>query len=74
MSNFSTDNLSHCEDSLISSQRNSEASIPIQKRNSDVNFLLDDCDDEGVITNLTTRHKGAIRAIRKLKYLGKALH
>ena len=73
MSNFSHDNLSHCEDSLISSQRNSEASIPIQKRNSDVNFLLDD-EDEGVITNLTTRHKGAIRAIRKLKYLGKALH
>ena len=57
MSNFSSDNLSHCEDALISSQRNSELSIATQKRNSDVNFLLDD-EDEGVITTLTSRHKG----------------
>ena len=69
MSNFSSDNLSHsCEESLVSSQRNSDNSIPIQKRNSDVNFLLEE-EDEGVITALTSRHKGAIRAIRKLKYL-----
>jgi len=69
MSNISADNLSQTyEDSLINSQRNSEGSIPMQKRNSDVNFLLDD-DDDGVITALTSRHKGAIRAIRKLKYL-----
>ena len=67
----SSDNLSNsCDDSLVSSQRNSEISIPIQKRNSDVNFLLDDDQDQdGVITSLTTRHKGAIRAVRKLKYL-----
>ena len=61
------------EDSLVSSQRNSEASILIQKRNSDVNFLLDDGDDEGrserEVTSLQRRHKGAIRAIRKLQYL-----
>ena len=71
MSNVSTDNLSHsCEESLVSSQRNSETSIPIQKRHSDVNFLLDDDQDQdGIITSLTIRHKGAIRAIRKLKYL-----
>ena len=70
MSNLSSDNLSHsCEDSLVNSQRNSETSIPIQKRNSDVNFLLEDDEDGGLITSLTTRHKGAIRAIRKLKYL-----
>lgn len=69
MSNISADNLSQTyEDSLINSQRNSEGSILMQKRNSDVNFLLDD-DDDGVITTLTSRHKGAIRAIRKLKYL-----
>ena len=69
--NVSTDNLSNsCDDSLVSSQRNSEISIPIQKRNSDVNFLLDDDQDQdGIITSLTSRHKGAIRAIRKLKYL-----
>ena len=68
---MSSDNLSNsCDDSLVSSQRNSEISIPIQKRNSDVNFLLDDDQDQdGIITSLTTRHKGAIRAIRKLKYL-----
>ena len=49
------------------------ASILIQKRNSDVNFLLDDGDDEGrserEVTSLQRRHKGAIRAIRKLQYL-----
>lgn len=33
-----------------------------------MNFLLEE-EDEGVITALTSRHKGAIRAIRKLKYL-----
>ena len=38
------------------------------KRNSDVNFL--DPDEETTsISSLTKRHKGAIRAIRKLKYL-----
>ena len=68
---LSSDNLSHsgAEDSLINSQRNSETSIPIQKRNSDVNFMLEDDEDGGIITSLTSRHKGAIRAIRKLKYL-----
>ena len=29
----------------------------------------DDQDQDGIITSLTSRHKGAIRAIRKLKYL-----
>ena len=61
------------EDSLVNSQRNSEASILIQKRNSDVNFLLEDGDEEGrgerEVTTLQRRHKGAIRAIRKLQYL-----
>ena len=45
----------------------------IQKRNSDVNFLLEDGDEEGrgerEVTTLQRRHKGAIRAIRKLQYL-----
>ena len=68
-SNFSTENLPYYEDSLVNSQRNSEASILIQKRNSDVNFLLDDGEEEREVTSLTRRHKGAIRAIRKLQYL-----
>ena len=72
-SNFSTENLASYEDSLVNSQRNSEASILIQKRNSDVNFLLEDGDEEGrgerEVTTLQRRHKGAIRAIRKLQYL-----
>ena len=54
---------------MVNSQRNSEASILIQKRNSDVNFLLDDGEEEREVTSLTRRHKGAIRAIRKLQYL-----
>ena len=29
----------------------------------------DDQDQDGMITSLTSRHKGAIRAVRKLKYL-----
>lgn len=45
----------------------------IQKRNSDVNFLLEDGEEEGrgerEVTTLQRRHKGAIRAIRKLQYL-----
>lgn len=58
---------------MVNSQRNSEASILIQKRNSDVNFLLEDGEEEGRserdVTTLQRRHKGAIRAIRKLQYL-----
>ena len=38
------------------------------KRNSDVNFLEPD-EETTSISSLTKRHKGAIRAIRKLKYL-----
>ena len=68
-SNFSTENLPNYEDSLVNSQRNSEASILIQKRNSDVNFLLEDGEEDREVTTLTRRHKGAIRAIRKLQYL-----
>jgi len=69
VSNLSSDNLSNsCDDSLANSQRNSEASI-FMKRNSDVNFLLDEDEEASAITSLTKRHKGAIRAIRKLKYL-----
>ena len=69
LSNLSSDNLSNsCDDSLANSQRNSEASI-FMKRNSDVNFLLDEDEEASAITTLTKRHKGAIRAIRKLKYL-----
>jgi potassium voltage-gated channel KQT-like subfamily protein len=65
--NQSADNLSMMEEVLINSQRNSEASIFL-KRNSDVNFLEPE-EDSTSITSLTKRHKGAIRAIRKLKYL-----
>ena len=36
---------------------------------SDVNFLLDEEEEVCAVTSLTPRHKGAIRAIRKLKYL-----
>ena len=54
---------------MVNSQRNSEASILIQKRNSDVNFLLDEGEEEKEVTTLTRRHKSAIRAIRKLQYL-----
>ena len=73
LSNMSSDNLSLTEEVLINSQRNSEASI-FTKRNSDANFMDPDqrsCleDDANSITSLTRRHKGAIRAIRKLKYL-----
>ena len=49
-------------------QRNSESLI-FAKRNSDVNFLLEEDDETSSVTTLTKRHKGAIRAIRKLKYL-----
>lgn len=55
------------EEVLINSQRNSEVSI-FMKRNSDVNFLEPD-EETTSISSLTKRHKGAIRAIRKLKYL-----
>ena len=67
--NQSADNLSMLEEAntLLNSQRNSEASIFV-KRNSDVNFLEPE-DDATSITSLSKRHKGAIRAIRKLKYL-----
>ena len=54
---------------MVNSQRNSEASILIHKRNSDVNFLLEEGEEEREVTTLTRRHKGAIRAIRKLQYL-----
>ena len=56
------------EEILINSQRNSEVSI-FTKRNSDVNFLEPDHEETTSITSLSKRHKGAIRAIRKLKYL-----
>merc|ERR550532_273703 len=65
--NHSSDNLSLMEEVLINSQRNSEVSI-FMKRNSDVNFLEPD-EETTSISSLTKRHKGAIRAIRKLKYL-----
>ena len=67
LANHSSDNLSMMEEVLVNSQRNSEASI-FMKRNSEVNFLEPD-EDATSITSLTRRHKGAIRAIRKLKYL-----
>ena len=66
--NHSSDNLSLMEEVLINSQRNSEVSI-FTKRNSDVNFLEPDHEETTSITSLSKRHKGAIRAIRKLKYL-----
>ena len=65
--NHSSDSLSLMEEVLINSQRNSEVSI-FMKRNSDVNFLEPD-EETTSISSLTKRHKGAIRAIRKLKYL-----
>ena len=65
--NHSSDNLSLMEEVLINSQRNSEVSI-FMKRNSDVNFLEPD-EETTSISSLSKRHKGAIRAIRKLKYL-----